>query len=168
VQVEPMKPMLKAPGTKRLKLQYDETLSNFAFQFSLRHYIEALTPPLLQRARLRAQQIAARREEEEEAEAERSRRGRGQRVGTRSEASVAAEFGDGGGGDGGEIIEEATSGASTSHEIWDAARLRAVTVRAISFASRSLDSAMLVGPGRLLPRHPTHFNPLSRQLNDTL
>ena len=51
--------------------------------------LEALTPPLLQRARLRAQQITARREEEEEAEAERSRRGRGRRVGTRSEASVA-------------------------------------------------------------------------------
>jgi len=99
VQVEPMKLMLKAPGTKRLKPQYDVLLSNSAFQFSLRHYIKALTPPLLQRARLYAQQIAARREGEEEAATERSRRGRGQRVGTRSEALVAAEFGrnDGGG-----------------------------------------------------------------------
>jgi hypothetical protein len=33
-----MKPMLKAPGTKRLKLNYDEALSNFAFKFSLRCY----------------------------------------------------------------------------------------------------------------------------------
>ena len=30
--------MLKAPGTKRLKLKYDEPLSNFAFKFNLRRY----------------------------------------------------------------------------------------------------------------------------------
>jgi len=36
VQVEPMQPMLKAPGTKRLKLKYDVPLSNFAVNFSLR------------------------------------------------------------------------------------------------------------------------------------
>ena len=33
-----MKPMLKAPGTKRLKLKYDEPPSNFAFKFNLRRY----------------------------------------------------------------------------------------------------------------------------------
>jgi len=33
-----MKPMLTAPGTKRLKLRYDGPLSNFAFNFILRHY----------------------------------------------------------------------------------------------------------------------------------
>jgi len=38
VQVEPMKPMLKGPGTKRLKLIGDELLSNFAFKFNLRRY----------------------------------------------------------------------------------------------------------------------------------
>jgi len=38
VQVDPIKPTLKAPGTKRLKLKYDEPLSNFAFNFNLRHY----------------------------------------------------------------------------------------------------------------------------------
>ena len=38
VQVGPMKPMLKAPGTKRLKLKYDESPSNFAFKFNLRRY----------------------------------------------------------------------------------------------------------------------------------
>jgi len=38
VQVDPMKPTLKAPGTKRLKLQYGEPLSNFAFKFNLRRY----------------------------------------------------------------------------------------------------------------------------------
>jgi len=36
VQVEPMKFMLKAPGTSRLKLKYDEPPSNFAFNFNLR------------------------------------------------------------------------------------------------------------------------------------
>jgi hypothetical protein len=33
--------MLKAPGTKRLKLQCDDPLSNFAFKFNLRRYITA-------------------------------------------------------------------------------------------------------------------------------
>ena len=34
-----MKPTLKAPGTKLLKLKYDEPLSIFAFKFNLRRYI---------------------------------------------------------------------------------------------------------------------------------
>ena len=38
VQVDPIKPTLKAPGTKRLKLKYDKLLSSFAFNFNLRHY----------------------------------------------------------------------------------------------------------------------------------
>jgi len=38
VQVKPMKPMLKAPGTKRLKLKYIKLLSRFAFNFNLRRY----------------------------------------------------------------------------------------------------------------------------------
>jgi hypothetical protein len=33
-----MKPTLKAPGTKRLKLKHDEPLSNVAFNFNLRRY----------------------------------------------------------------------------------------------------------------------------------
>jgi serine/threonine protein kinase len=33
-----MKPMLKAPGTKRLKLEYNKLLSSFAFNFNLRRY----------------------------------------------------------------------------------------------------------------------------------
>jgi hypothetical protein len=36
VQVDPMKPKLKPPGTKRLKLTYDELLSNFPVKFKLR------------------------------------------------------------------------------------------------------------------------------------
>ena len=38
VQVDPIKPTLKAPGTKLLKLQYDKPLSTFAFKFNLRRY----------------------------------------------------------------------------------------------------------------------------------
>jgi len=33
-----MKPTLKAPGTKRLKLRYDQLLSSVAFEFNLRRY----------------------------------------------------------------------------------------------------------------------------------
>ena len=40
MQVDPIKPTLKAPGTKRLKLQYDEPPSSFALKFKLRRYIE--------------------------------------------------------------------------------------------------------------------------------
>jgi hypothetical protein len=32
-------PKLKAPGTKHLKLEFDELLSSFAFKFSLRRYM---------------------------------------------------------------------------------------------------------------------------------
>ena len=38
MQVDPIKPTLKAPGTNRLKLEYDEQLSDFAFKFNLRCY----------------------------------------------------------------------------------------------------------------------------------
>jgi len=44
VQVEPIKPTLKAPGSKCLKLPYDELLSSFAFKFDLRRYNEAPCP----------------------------------------------------------------------------------------------------------------------------
>jgi hypothetical protein len=36
-----MKPTLKAPGTKRLKLRYDHLLSIFAFNFNVRRYTTA-------------------------------------------------------------------------------------------------------------------------------
>ena len=42
MQVDPIRPKLKAPGTKPLKLQYDEPLSTFAFKFKLRRYNEVL------------------------------------------------------------------------------------------------------------------------------
>jgi hypothetical protein len=37
-----MKPMLKAPGTKRLKLYNDEPPSNVAFKFNSRRYTTAM------------------------------------------------------------------------------------------------------------------------------
>jgi hypothetical protein len=41
VQVDPLKPKLKALGTQPLKLEYDELLSEFAFKFNLRCYSAA-------------------------------------------------------------------------------------------------------------------------------
>ena len=41
MQVDPIKPKLKPPGTKRLKLQCDIMLSTSAFKFNLRLYTEA-------------------------------------------------------------------------------------------------------------------------------
>ena len=38
VQVDPIKPTLKPPVSKSLKLKYDELLSNVAFKFNLRRY----------------------------------------------------------------------------------------------------------------------------------
>ena len=38
MQVDPIKPMLKAPGTNLLTLKYNERLSTFAFTFNLCHY----------------------------------------------------------------------------------------------------------------------------------
>jgi len=38
VQVDPMRPMLKPPRTKHLKLKCDMLLSTFAFTFNLRRY----------------------------------------------------------------------------------------------------------------------------------
>jgi dynein heavy chain len=41
VQVDPIKPMLKPPGTKRLKAVCDIMLSTSAFKFNLRRYSKA-------------------------------------------------------------------------------------------------------------------------------
>jgi len=38
VQVDPIKPTLKAPGTERLELKYEELLSNFGLKINLRRY----------------------------------------------------------------------------------------------------------------------------------
>jgi len=39
VQVHPIKPTLKAPGTKPLKVEHEKLCSNFAFKFKLRRYL---------------------------------------------------------------------------------------------------------------------------------
>jgi hypothetical protein len=41
VQVDPIKPTLKAPGIKLLKLKFDELHSRFAFKSNLRCYTSA-------------------------------------------------------------------------------------------------------------------------------
>jgi hypothetical protein len=45
VQVDSIRPTLKAPGIKRLKLRHDTRLSNVAFKFDLRRYTAAETHP---------------------------------------------------------------------------------------------------------------------------
>ena len=39
MQVDRIKPTLKAPGTNRLTLKYDEPLSDVAIKFNLRRYV---------------------------------------------------------------------------------------------------------------------------------
>ena len=41
MQIDPIIPTLKPPGTTRLKLGYDQPPSNFAFKFNWRRYIES-------------------------------------------------------------------------------------------------------------------------------
>ena len=43
MQVDPLKPTLKPPGAKRLKLKCDMLLSTAAFKFSLRRYTGGIT-----------------------------------------------------------------------------------------------------------------------------
>jgi len=43
VQVDPIRPKLKPPGTTRLKLRCDMLLSTSAFKSNLRRYTKALT-----------------------------------------------------------------------------------------------------------------------------
>jgi len=40
VQVDPIKPKLRLPGTQRLILKCDEPFTKLAFKFKLRRYIE--------------------------------------------------------------------------------------------------------------------------------
>jgi hypothetical protein len=57
VQVDPIKPELKAPGTKRLKLKSDEPLSSFGFKFKLRRYMKDPEMRLLYDAELAQQRV---------------------------------------------------------------------------------------------------------------
>jgi hypothetical protein len=56
VQVDPIKPTLKAPGIKLFRLKYDKLLSNFAFKFNWRRY---------NKARLRAWRRAQQQQEKQ-------------------------------------------------------------------------------------------------------
>ena len=40
MQVDPIKPKLKAPASMHLKLRCDGQVSNFAFKFKMRRYVE--------------------------------------------------------------------------------------------------------------------------------
>ena len=42
MQLDPTEPMLKVPGSERLKLKYDETRSIVAYGFNLGRYIQAI------------------------------------------------------------------------------------------------------------------------------
>ena len=46
MQIDPVRPKLKPPGTKRLKLNCDILLSTSAFKFSLRRYTEVFADNL--------------------------------------------------------------------------------------------------------------------------
>ena len=47
VQVDPIKPTLKPPGAEPLKPKCDGRLSNFAFNFNLRHYSKPAEEPVV-------------------------------------------------------------------------------------------------------------------------
>jgi len=44
VQVDPINPTLKAPGSRHLILKYGKLPSNFDFKFNLRHYTKQKAP----------------------------------------------------------------------------------------------------------------------------
>ena len=46
MQVDPIKPTLKPPGTKQLKVKYEELLPSFALNFNFRRYIEEFSAGL--------------------------------------------------------------------------------------------------------------------------
>ena len=52
MQVDPVKFTLTAPGTERLKLKYEELLSNIGFKFNLRRYTVAAAAALRDELRL--------------------------------------------------------------------------------------------------------------------
>ena len=45
MQADPIKPTLKPPGTKLLRLKYEKVVSNLAFNFNLRRYSKAVAAP---------------------------------------------------------------------------------------------------------------------------
>jgi len=61
VQIDPIKPTLKAPGIKLLKLKCDDPRSNFAFTFNLRRYTQERSWRQLRRRRRRRRRRQPRR-----------------------------------------------------------------------------------------------------------
>ena len=49
MQVKPIKPTMKVPGIKLLKLKHDKPLSNFVFNFNLHRYMEVIANIIGQR-----------------------------------------------------------------------------------------------------------------------
>ena len=47
MQIDPIKPALQAPGTKRSKLEFDEQRSKFALTFKLRRYSKTVSRSLV-------------------------------------------------------------------------------------------------------------------------
>jgi len=147
VQVDPIKPALKAPGTKRLKLIYDGPLSNFAFNFNLRRYnvgvevfrercgagvMEAVERSLRDRA---AQALPAGDAAEGEENGAGAENGGGTEVG--SEGQGEGEGGDGGGGGGGGVGGAKKGGDADEVEV-------ATLVKALVSAQRAAFAPALV------------------------
>ena len=61
-QLDPIKAILKAPGTKRLKLKYDELLLNIAFKFNLRRYSAVGAAAALQAGARQCRGVGAQRD----------------------------------------------------------------------------------------------------------
>ena len=59
MQVDPIKPTLKAPGTNRLKRKCDEVPSSFAFKLILRRYFMGVTDEAHDRQGLTLVQFSA-------------------------------------------------------------------------------------------------------------
>ena len=127
VQVEPMKPKLKPPGTKRLKLEYAGLLSNFGFKFNLRRYT---TGPVTVTSSTNRSPILTAEEEDR------------WKTGLPFDAVTFFVM------IGGMIVITLAGG-------------RRAVVKAIK--------VMKVGPaGYCSPRHPTHFEPSSLEINGIL
>ena len=100
--------------------------------------LEALTPPLMERARVHARRISTRRERERDEAYERRRRENGDaRSGGRNASS------DGGEDDAPSTMFNTVQNAFNTDALWDAHRLRAVLGKAAAKLARAADDAAL-------------------------
>ena len=101
--------------------------------------LEALTPPLMERARVHARRISTRRERERDEAYERRRRENGDaRSGGRNASS------DGGEDDAPSTMFNTVQNAFNTDALWDAHRLRAVLGKAAAKLARAADDAALL------------------------